>query len=46
MIAIYTKTDPKKTGIIESNIAKNLGNINTIPDSNEIIELLGNILKI
>ncbi|MBY0379898.1 MAG: lipopolysaccharide heptosyltransferase I [Burkholderiales bacterium] len=46
MIGIYTNTDPNKTGIIESNIAKNLGNINMIPDSSEVIELFNNILKI
>jgi heptosyltransferase-1 len=45
-IAIYTKTNPNKTGIIESNIAKNIGNINVIPNPNEVIKIYENIMKV
>ena len=39
LIAIYIDTDPQKTGIYETDIAKNIGNINTIPPAEQIIKL-------
>ncbi len=39
LIAIYVDTNPNKTGVCESEIAKNIGNIGQIPTSNEIINL-------
>lgn len=35
-IGIYTATDPAKTGVIESQIAQNIGNIGTIPSTEEV----------
>lgn len=35
-IGIYTATDPAKTGVIESPTAQNLGNIGTIPCTEEV----------
>ena len=35
-IGIYTATDPAKTGVIESQTAQNLGNIGTIPSTEEV----------
>ena len=46
LIAIYVDTNPDKTGIFESHIAKNIGNINKIPPVNQIINLYESILKV
>ena len=46
LIAIYVDTNPKKTGIFASNIAKNIGNINQPPSVATIINLYQNIMKI
>ena len=46
LIAIYVDTNPDKTGIFESHIAKNIGNINKIPSVNQIINLYESILKV
>lgn len=46
LIAIYIDTDPAKTGIFESNIAKNLGNIDISPACNQLIDLFENILEV
>lgn len=46
VIAIYVDTDPEKTGIFESRIAKNIGNKNTIPTSLEVIDMFEKIIKI
>lgn len=35
-IGIYTATDPAKTGVIESQTAQNIGNIGTIPSTEEV----------
>ncbi|MFN8770376.1 MAG: lipopolysaccharide heptosyltransferase I [Neisseriaceae bacterium] len=44
-IALYTNTDSKKTGIIETDISKNLGGIQLIPDYKEINLLFDKIMK-
>ncbi len=46
LIAIFTDTNPNLTGIFESNIAKNIGNIGVIPSVEQIINLFENIIKI
>ena len=46
LIAIYTYTNPNKTGIVESNIAINIGGINVLPNYNEIISIFNKIIKI
>lgn len=38
LIAIYIDSDPSKTGVIESNIAKNLGTRNLAPQLDELIK--------
>ena len=45
-IAIFTDTDPHKTGIVESNIAKNIGNIRKVPLCINVINLSEQILKV
>ena len=37
-IGIYTATDPAKTGVIESQTAQNIGNIGTIPSTEEVFQ--------
>ena len=37
-IGIYTATDPAKTGVIESQAAQNIGNIGTIPSTEEVFQ--------
>lgn len=44
-IALYTNTNPSKTGIIESTIAKNLGGIKIIPNYKEVELIFDNIMK-
>lgn len=39
LVAVYTDTDPKKTGVFETNIAKNIGQKNQVPNPEEIINL-------
>lgn len=39
LIAIYIDTDPKKTGVFETTVAKNIGQKNQVPDPDEIINL-------
>lgn len=46
LIAIYVDTNPEKTGIFESDIAKNIGNTNLQPTVKELIDLYENITKI
>lgn len=46
LIAIYVATNPDKTGVFASNIAKNLGNIGVIPKTAEIIASFEQILYI
>ena len=46
LIAIYVATDPKKTGIYESKIAKNIGNINQIPKPVDLINLFEVVVKV
>lgn len=45
LIAIYTDTDPKKTGVFETTKAKNIGNRNEIPAVTDVINLFEIILK-
>jgi heptosyltransferase I len=45
LIAIYTDTNPEKTGVFETNIAKNIGGIAKIPETAEVINLFENILS-
>jgi heptosyltransferase-1 len=44
-IAIYTATNPSKTGIFASEIAINIGNINDIPEVNQINKHFDYIMK-
>ena len=46
LIAIYTDTNPELTGIFESKIARNIGNINLVPSVNDITTLFESILRI
>ena len=46
LIAIYVDTNPAKTGIFESNIAKNIGGINDIPNVIQLVQLFENLLII
>ena len=43
MIAIFTNTNPKDTGIFESTYAINIGNKNYYPNVNEVITLFEQI---
>ncbi|MDQ5922160.1 MAG: heptosyltransferase [Pseudomonadota bacterium] len=45
VIAIYVDTNPEKTGIFESNIAKNIGNIDVYPNVNQLIKLYETIIR-
>ena len=45
-IAIYTDTNPAKTGVFESNIAINIGGIGIIPKTQDLIDKFNNIIKI
>jgi heptosyltransferase-1 len=44
-IAIYTDTDPQKTGILNSKNSKNIGNSSTIPFVTNVIDLFETIYK-
>ena len=46
LIAIYADTSPQKTGIFESDIAKNIGNIKNPPLVSDVIDLFEKIQKI
>jgi heptosyltransferase-1 len=46
LIAIYIDTDPSKTGIFESAMAKNIGNKNIFPNTDQIIKVFEEILKV
>jgi heptosyltransferase-1 len=46
IIAIYVDTNPDKTGIFESLIAKNMGNKNLTPSVKELMELFESIMRI
>lgn len=46
LIAIYVDTNPNKTGIFESAISKNIGNINNIPSVNDVLKLYESIMKV
>lgn len=43
LIAIFIDSDPKKTGVFESNIAKNIGNKSRAPLVSDIIDLFEKI---
>lgn len=45
LIAIYIDTDPKKTGIFESLVAKNIGGKNSMPEVEDLIKLYESIEK-
>ena len=40
LVAIYTDTDPAKTGVIETPLAMNLGGIGQLPTTTEVIDCL------
>ena len=39
LIAIYTDTNPEKTGVFETRKAKNIGNIGKIPSVTQVINI-------
>ena len=43
-IGIYTATDPTKTGVIESQTAQNIGNINITPTTEEVFQAWQGVL--
>lgn len=45
LIAIFTYTDPKKTGIIESNIAKNIGSNQNSPTVDTLVNIYKNLIN-
>lgn len=45
LIAIYTDTNPKKTGIFATTRAQNIGNIGKIPRVEKIIDLFNTLIK-
>ena len=45
LIAIYVDTSPIKTGVFESSIARNFGNINQIPTVVQLINEFETIMK-
>lgn len=45
LIAIYTDTNPSKTGVFETPLAKNIGNIGVMPAVDDIIDSFELILK-
>jgi heptosyltransferase I len=46
LIAIFVDTSPQKTGIFESNIAKNMGDIKSPPLISDVIDLFEKMKKI
>lgn len=46
IISLFTNTDPKKTGIVESKFSKNLGGIKNIPGYNIVNIMFDNFMKV
>lgn len=46
LIAIYVDTNPGKTGVFESSIAKNLGNISEMPTLTQLINKFETIMRV